>query len=729
MRRYNLKFNINFKPYDWLRVSASSRYSQKFDEVWGGKTSGWAPIYSGSRWRDAFPVFPYKINGYGVSVGRTGTGYSARLASLYSGAGHRQWKYRKIVNTIESNVTPVKGLELNMQYSYSVNRVQQKYRMHKFKYMRGNRLILTTGGLNRLSEWRWRDIYKALNIYGSYEINVANKHNFKLMMGFNQEQFDHDRIGARTEGLITKDKANFNLATGMLSIDGTTTRWAIQGYFARFNYNYKEKYFLESNIRYDGSSRFPENNRWGLFPSIGVAWRVDKEVFWPSSVGNVISSLKLRAAYGRLGNQSVGVNTFRKLVRTGKTNWMDANFNELTYARVPEPLPAQIGWEEITSTNIGVDIGLFEEKLQVTFNLYQRVTSNMYLPGKPLPAVFGASEPRRSYASLRNRGFELSIKYQDQFNVMGSKLFLSLGANVYNNKAVITKFDNPNGLMSTYWEGQILGTIWGYHIAGQFQSDKEAATYQHKFGVDNLIEVYRSALGATSNAEWSRLRAGDIIYVDTNGDGEIDNGNNTLEDHGDLVRIGNSMPKFPFGFNINAKWKQFDISIIGQGVVHQDFYPAGPLYWGTYHRPYVAFLRKDLYAKAWDPNASDNSGNIFPQRQRAYMALNDGRSLYELNDYYLLNIGYLRINNITFGYTLPPKLTQRVNIKNLRIYVSAENVFTFRFGNLTEYLDPEVLSAASIDYANPDDINPNGLDNDQLYPMPKTYSFGIQITF
>lgn len=728
MKRYNLQLSLSATPYDWLKLSAISKFSSRFDEQYAGTKNGWGDEFGVSKWRDLFPNHPAFVDGYGVSVGRTRNGYVGRLGALQEGAAHRQWQYEKQTNTLKAEVRPTDELVLNMDYSHSIDRTDRTFSYKPFSYLSGDRLELMEGeGLNRHNEYRWKDYYQALNIYGTYTENLANRHNFKLMLGFNQEVFDRDRIGARIEDLLTRDKSNIAFGTEILDMEGSTLEWAIQGYFGRFNYDYDGKYLLEVNTRYDGSSRFPEGNQWGLFPSVGIGWQVDKESFWTSSLRDVISSLKLRASYGKLGNQNVGVNTFRQLIGMGRTSWL-IDGQEVNYARAPAPLPANIGWEKITSTNVGVNMGFLDNRLTASLDLYERNTEDMYLPGEPLPAVFGASEPRRNYASMRNRGFEFTVGYNDQFSVMGSPLSFNIQANVSNNTGVITKFDNPNGLLSTFYEGQKLGEIWGYRVDGQFQSDEEAAAFQNQFGTANLTEVYRGILVFGSNSDWNYLKGGDLKYVDVNGDGKIDNGDNTLENPGDLVPIGNAMPQFPFGFNINANWKQFDVSVMGQGVAKQDWYPSGPLYWATFHRPYVSFIRKDILDKVWDPEHPNDPNRIYPQRQRAYNSLSSGRMSYNLNDHYLTNIGYLRIKNLTVGYTLPHELTQKFNINRLRIFFSGENLFTWTFGGLTKYLDPEEVGA-HVSFSNPNGVSARPATDTQLYPMGKTYSAGLEISF
>lgn len=726
MGRYNLRLKLNAKPYDWLQLSGTTKYSERHDEKYAGTKNGWGGAFGVSKWRDLFPNYPAFVDGYGVSVGRTRDGYVGRLGALKEGAAHRQWRYENQTNTLRAVVNPVEGLELNLDYSYNIDRTDRTFSYTPFSYLSGNELeLVEEAGLDRHNEYRWKDTYKALNAFGTYDGDVLDKHNYEVTMGFNQEKFDRGRVGMRIEELLTREKNNIAFGTEMLDMSGSSLKWALQGVFGRFSYDYDSRYFLEVNTRYDGSSRFPKGDRWGLFPSVGVGWQVSDESFWTSSVEDVMSSLKLRASYGKLGNQNVDPNTFRQLMELGKKSWL-VNGQEVNYARAPEPLPASIGWETITSTNLGVDMKFLEDRVTASLDLYERNTRDMYLPGQPLPAVFGATEPRRSYAAIRNRGFELTLGYNDRFEVMGDNLSLNLEANVSNNEGIVTKFDNPDGLLSTLYEGQEIGEIWGYRIDGQFQSDEEAAAFQEKFGRENIVEVYRGILGYGSNDDWNYLRAGDLRYVDVNGDGEINDGNNTLEDPGDLERIGNAMPQFPFGFNISANWNNIDISVFGQGVAKQDWYPSGPLYWGTFHRPYVSFLRKDLLDKVWDPEHPDDPDRIYPQRQRAYNALSSGRMSANVNDHFLTNIGYLRVKNVTLGYTLPSSLTERVNLKSLRVFFSGENLFTWRFGDLTEYLDPEEVGS-HVSYSNPTGVRAKPPRDTQLYPMNKSYTVGVEL--
>jgi len=720
--RYNLKSNLTFVPNTWLELSNDMRFVNEKDEDFGGYRNGYGGIWSTTTWYDLFPFFPNKIDGVPVDVGRDGTGGQGGHAALEEGNNWRRWVRDEFTNTFRAKATPLKGLELNFDYSHRVTYEHRTYRYNEFDMLHTNALTPITTGINRLGEWRWKDRYNALNLYGSYQTSINQDHNFKLLLGYNQEAFDRDRVAAQMNDLLIRDLANLALGTEMYNIDGSAMNWAIQGYFGRFNYDYKNKYLLEVNSRYDGSSRFPSDSRWGFFPSVSAGWQIDREAFW-DPLANKISSFKIRASYGKLGNQTVDVNTFKQLMPVGKATWLE-NGENIIGATAPNPLPKVVTWETTKSTNVGVDVGVLNNRLLASLDLYEKRTEGMYLPGQPLPGVFGANEPRENFAALKNRGFELDLSYRDKFDVAGSPLSFSVSASVSNFIGTIVKYDNPNGLMSTYWEGQRLGEMWGYQIDGQFQSDEEAWDYQQSFQnpTSSLGKVYKFELNTAQNSQWNRLKAGDIKYLDTNGDGKIDKGDYTLENHGDLVPIGNSMPQFPFGFNINASWKNWDMGIAGAGVGKQHWYPTGDIYWGPYQRPYLSFIRKDLVNNAWTP---ENPENTYPQIYRGYVALNGERSLYEMNDYYLENVAFLRVKNFTLGYTLPQDLTQKAKISRLRVFFSGENLLTWSFGGLTKYIDPEQAGSA-VSYSKPGSAVSRADLRD--YPMGKTFSFGVNLS-
>ncbi|WP_242696455.1 TonB-dependent receptor [Longitalea luteola] len=717
LKKYNLKANLTLKANKWLEISNNTQLASDDNLEYAGAKSGYGGLWSNTTWYFLFPFYPTEIDGIPFDFFASGAQGALADRSNYIKL-HRE----QLFNTLSAKITPFKDLQFNIDYSNTISQAARTTRLNQFSYLSGDKVLLQTGGVNRLTEERDRSYYNALNIYGTYSKSLGN-HNLKLLLGFNQEEFNSDQVTAEQGGLLDNDLANLRLGTELLRATGEAGTWGVQGYFGRFNYDFKNKYLLEVNGRYDGSSKFPEQSRWGFFPSVSAGWYVSRENFF-EPLKNTVSSLKLRVSYGKLGNQNIPNNTFLQLMETRQTSWL-MNNGRMNYALAPLPLPKVVSWENTRTIDFGADLGFLNDRLMASFDWYEKHVEDMYLPGQPLPSTFGAAEPKENIGSLRNRGFELSVTYTDRFQVMGSPLRFRATASVYNFVGVITKYPNPNGLMNTYWEGQRLGSIYGYRIDGQFQSDKEAKDYQSSFvnPSASLGQVYNYEINIVQNTEWKGLRAGDIKYLDLNGDGAINKGKNTLEDHGDLDRIGNAMPVCPFGFNISADWKNFDLSIAGTGVAKQDWYPSGDLYWGTYERPYLSFIRKDLVNNAWTPERP----GMYPQIQRAYAALNTSglRSLGETNSYYLTNVGFLRVKNLTIGYTLPEHLTKRAQLQRLRVYVSGENILTWRFGNLTRYLDPE-MAGAGVSYTDPKDAATRGRAED--YPIGKIFSAGINLT-
>lgn len=714
--KYNLKANVGFQANSWLKISDDVQYNTSKQKEYGGYKTSFGGIWSNTTWYNLFAFHPSEIDG--VPFDWAGGGAQG---ALQDASNWQQFYSEQLINTLSAILTPLKGLEINLSYSNRINHIANSTRLNQFDILTGDKANLITTGVNRLTESRNRNYYKALNLYGTYTRDFGD-HHFKLMGGYNQEDYESDNILAEQGDLLFNDLANLNLGTNLLRADGSASVWAVQGYFGRFNYDFKRRYLLEVNARYDGSSRFPSYSRWGFFPSVSAGWYLSREKFW-QPIRHVVNSFKLRGSYGELGNQNVDLYTFSQILGLGQSSWL-VNGTRINYAGLPAPLPSTVSWETTRTVDLGADVSFLSNRLNFSFDWYQKNTSGMYLPGEPLPAVFGASEPKENIASLQNRGFEASVSYKDQFSLMGSPLHFRATASVYNFVGYITKYPNPNGVMSTYWEGQRLGQIWGYHVDGQFQSDEEAQQYQASFSSPskNLGQVYKYIINTVQNSQWKGLHAGDIKYVDLDGDGSIDKGNYTLDDHGDIRPIGNAMPQFPFGFSISADWKGFDLSIAGTGVARQDWYPTGDIYWGTYERPYLSFIRKDLITNAWTP---EHPKNTYPQIYRGYASLGAQRSLGEVNDYYLTNVGYLRIRNLTLGYSLPQHLLSRINVKGLRFYFSGENLFTFRFSRLTHYIDPE-MAGSGINYNDPG----NAVSRARLedWPITKTISGGVSIT-
>ncbi|WP_170283940.1 SusC/RagA family TonB-linked outer membrane protein [Flagellimonas olearia] len=714
--RKNIKGNISFKVNDWLRLSNDIQYNTGNQIEYGGRAAGW-----GSTWTyDNNYLFAFDspiIDG--VPFNRAG---GVTFASVLTGNSYEDYDYKQLVNTFSTIITPFDNLKINVDYSYRFTNTNWSRRLNPFQSLIGERLEEQTRGLNRLTEQKTENVYNVLNAYANYSQSIGKHHNLKLTLGYNQEDLNEDDVIAEQGGLFDPNYSSLNLGTELLRADGSSTNWAVQGVFGRFHYDFDDKYLFDFTARYDGSSRFPKDSRWGFFPSASAGWFLSKENFW-EGIEPTVSMFKLRGSYGILGNQNVGLYTFSQLLAIDTTDWLVGSAR-LNMVSAPNPLPSSSTWENTATTNFGLDLGFFDNKLTTSLDVYRKEVTDMYLPGEPLPGVFGANEPRENSADLEVKGFELSLSYQNTFTLKGKPLRFKVGGSLNNSVGRITKYSNPNGLLSSFYEGQTLGEIWGYRTDGQFQSDEEALEYQNTFVNPelHLSDVYNFVFNGAQNNAFKGLRGGDVKYLDVDGDGKIHNGDNTLEDHGDLRVIGNAMPKYQFGFLISSEWNGFDLLVQGSGVGSQDWYPRGRMYWGTYERPYVAYIRKDLVSNAW---SVDNPKGNYPRIERGYTALSSNRQLSAVNDHYLENLGYLRVKNLTLGYTLPQEITRKVSIERLRLYFSGENLFTFRFGGLTKYLDPE-QAGSGVSLSNPNAATSSSDVED--YPMNKMFSLGVNIT-
>lgn len=364
----------------------------------------------------------------------------------------------------------------------------------------------------------------------------------------------------------------------------------------------------------------------------------------------------------------------------------------------------------MNTTNLGLDLELFQSKLTITGDIYQRATLNMLTAGKTIPAYYGATIPKENASDLLTKGWELSVNWKQQLQVAGKPLSYYFGIGLGDNTSKITRFDNPNKNLANFYEGQTLGEIWGYEVNGYFKTDEEAANYDvDQRSVNTIINTSAIDQG---------LRAGDLKFEDLDGDKVITKGDNTKDNPGDRKIIGNSLPRYNFNVNLGGNWNNFDLSIFLQGVGKQDWYPGTEAinFWGPYSRPYATFIPRDFLSKVW---SEDNPDAYFP-RARGYVALNkENRSLGVANTKYLQNLAYIRLKNITIGYSLPAIMASKIGLSRLRVYFSGENLLTATKLK-SKYIDPEQASTE-----NSYNVSTSTA---KTYPWAKTFMFGLDIS-
>jgi TonB-linked SusC/RagA family outer membrane protein len=559
---------------------------------------------------------------------------------------------------------------------------------------------------NDLQERYDKTNYLAANLYGEYENTFAEDHHFKALLGYNFEQSVFKRIQEQRNGLIFPNAQDISLALGQsVTTTGGWEQWDILGGFFRFNYDFRDKYLLEVNGRYDGSSKFPQDQQFGFFPSVSAGWRLSKESFWHVSP-KVISDVKIRGSYGSLGNGNINSYSFLEQLAISQSGRV-LNGQRPQVTSAPGVIPNGLTWETSTTKDLGADISFLENRLAFTGDLYTRKTTNMFTVGPTLPDVFGAAVPKGNYADLKTTGWEMTLSWQDQFNA-GSKPFnYGISINAAHYEAVITKYNNPNKNLSDYYVGEKLGDIWGYVTEGFWTADDVSQAAAMNKNISNNSSVWLP---------------GDIKYADLNKDGVISHGNQTVSNPGDLVIIGNTTPRYTYGISLNADWNNFFFGAFLQGTGRTDWYPSpeSDAFWGQYNRPYNAALKSQL-GHIW----TEDDPNAYWPRYRGYVALSGQRELSVPQTRYLQNAAYLRLKNIQFGYKLPQKLISKLKMSNASVYISGENLWvTSPMFKITKHnFDPESIDGS-------DRVLTGGTNGDaQNYPMLKSVTLGLNITF
>lgn len=620
----------------------------------------------------------------------------------------RENKYWIVANQLDYKVFD--DLVLTASYAYKNRNYIYKRRSMPFEYSRaeGATSTFTSGTItDYYQEGHMQIDDNNLNIYGTYTHVWDKKHNFKVVAGGQYEDYRTTDLSVKKNDLLSKDLSSFTVAQGETTVGQDISAYRTLGYFARVNYDYEGKYLAEISGRWDGTSKFASKDRWGFFPSASIGWRMSSEKFW-NKLLPVVNNAKFRFSVGSLGNQQVSNYAyFDQIYTDNKMSYTFDGLNKAYYASVSSPLSSSLTWETVSTYNWGLDLGFLDSKLTLTADIYIRDTKDMLTHSITLPSVFGATTPKENCADLRTNGWELYIGWQDKFNLAGKPFHYNVSATIGDYKSKITKFNNPDKLISDYYEGMTLGEIWGYKVAGLFATDEEAAAYQAKIN-DKAVNgrVY-------SSKKDNHLMAGDVKFMDLDGDNVISEGSGTVADPGDKRIIGNSLPRYSYSFRLGADWNGIDFNAFFQGVGKRNWYPTTYAYdfWGPYSFPSLSFIHKDFTDNVW---SEDNQGAYFP-RPRGYASYSGG-ALGVVNDRYLQNAAYLRLKNLTVGYTIP--ISKKI-INSLRVYFTAENLFYW--SPLKKYcktVDPEMIYASSYNSG-------SGVG----YSYSKSFSFGLDIKF
>tara|TARA_R110002051_G_scaffold314666_1_gene391951 strand:+ start:1387 stop:4515 length:3129 start_codon:yes stop_codon:yes gene_type:complete len=617
----------------------------------------------------------------------TNKAYSLHIADQ---GGRRESEDDQFNNTLGAVINPFKDFKITTNFSFNTHTdIYKEYQKILYEYGPTGEVVGTQREANisyarkRFSVNKFYDI----NIYADYDKTIK-EHYFGITSGFQQSNNHWYNLDGYRNDLINENIIALSAASGEdISISDGETEWITRGVFARLNYRFKDKFLLEINGRYDGSSRFAQDERWGLFPSVSAGYIISKENFL-KNISSQINQLKLRVSYGTLGNSNVDNNYYTSTMNKVQSGYMVGNAGFLDYVSAPSLGNYNLTWEKPTTFNIGLDATVFNNSLQFTLDWYKRKTIDMVGPQEPLPSVLGTSVPDSNNTEMEGTGFEFSTTYKHQ---IGKDFNYDVTFNISTHKEKILKYYNPSGYIYSYYEGQRLGEIWGYETDGFINTEDDLSTMPDQSDIGSKWDL------------------GDILYTDLNGDGKVNDGDLTLEDHGDLKRIGNSTPKFEYNISAGAAYKGFNFRMYWRGMGHTDWWPGGGQGAYAYYTDEIFFGVSDNKYNFTALN--DHKDHWTPENQNAYYPrpLVQGGNSYKnikTQTKYLQDRAFLRLKSLQVGYTIPTKVSQKFGIQKINILLSGENLVTFT--KLRIY-DPE---------------RP-GL----IYPLQKVYALGLRLNF
>lgn len=684
-KRYNLTANLHTEPTKWLRLDLRTRFARRDVNVpfeYSNQVGNWIHMATTRHpnWALRDPNGKFSVAGN---------------VDLMASGGRHETAEDDLTLIGSAEAEFIKDWKIHLDYSYNNQASKNNYH---------NALVWSYGpqgnkfpagpSQNSFGEEMFWDNFQSLNLFSSYDKKIG-RHNLKFLAGYQQEVYNGQKVGGERADLITDLIPSFSTATGIPTVSDAILNWATMGVFGRINYNFDEKYLLELNGRYDGSSRFPEDNRFGFFPSVSIGYNLAKEKYWDKWRHHV-NDFKIRASYGSLGNQNVRNYLYLATIPINSNIPYILNGVRVNSLSAPGLISPDITWETSRTVNLGIDVALLRNRLEISYDRFVRNTLDMFGPASVLPATLGAGVPYQNNADLQTKGFELTITWRDR---IGTNFSYNATLVLSDYKSTIRKYYNPQKLLplntrynGVYYEGMTMGEIWGMETKGIIQSDADIASMsdQSPFG-----------------GNWSE---GDVMYADLNGDKKIDWGNTTLADHGDLKVIGNSTPRYSFGLNLGFNYKGLDFTMFWQGVLKRDAWLGGDgwgndgnLFWG-----FTPGFGNNIYRSTIDFWTPENRGAYYPKPYLSYEVVKNHRP----QSRYLQNAAYARLKNLQVGYDLT-SFVKKFGFRKLRIFASGENLITIT--KLHKNYDPELLGG--------------GWGTGKVYPVLKTISVGANITF
>ncbi len=725
-KTYQLRSKISIKATDRLTIDNNTSFSSMnyLQPIFQKTISGGV----GSQlWQIAmmgFPVMPTHNDDGTYSIGAASGGF---VAFNDDNSAQNESK-STFVTTLGATYEPFKDIfKIRADFSYKhLNSTRDTYLAPvKYSTAPGTFTDYVPQTESYLTRRNYKTNYITANVVGTFTPKLGKNHDLNLVAGWNLENYNYYANSIKRTGMTYPDMPNLELMDGTeVELVQNVTSYGLAGFFGRANYTLFDRYIVELSARYDGSSKFPVNQQWGFFPSASVGWRVSEEP-WLEGAKSWLNNLKIRANAGSLGNGTIAPYSYLTTMGISKTSVIfDGGFTN----RVGDPsvVPDNLTWEKVTTYDVGLDFDILNSRLSFSSDYYVRNTTDLYITGPEIPAIFGDSTPKGNYGALQTKGWELTLSWRDSFKIGNHDFTYSVKGSLWDSRTWVTKYYNESGNIYNYYEGKELGEIWGFRTDGYFLSNQEAQEWNAAHKDEFHIQVPAGG-----------PYAGDLKFLDIDDNGAVNAGNWTLDNHGDLERIGNVMPRFNYGLNLDFKWNGIGLSMFLQGVGKRDWYPSrgSDFFWAGYGRAYCAYILKDQYGdntvkldKSTENWTVSNADSKPYWTRRAYGVGNNYTGAMSFaNDYFLQNAAYLRLKNLTVDYSFPSKLLKKVKIEKLRIYFSGENLLTWSpLYKHTSMFDPEVIGNGDSDFH---DGTSSSMGDGYSYPMLRTYTFGINLTF
>ena len=674
--RYNINMNLNSKITDWFDVASKISFNtNNYNEPYMNPQKGsvWSAMKNEPGRNINMPI----MTGANDPIPDA---YTDNILGWLAYGATQETKKTNTVFSVTPTITFCPEFNIKAELSYRPTEYFQKRFIPVRNYVVDAwRTVNTHTSPSSVREETRHSDYYTINAYANFNKSFG-KHNVSAIAGFNQEWYKYRMNWGEAEEVITNDLPTIGMTSGTQYASDAFEHWAIRGAFVRANYDYLGRYLFEFSGRYDGTSRFGKDTRFQFFPSFSAGWRISEEQFMKNT-HSWLDNLKIRGSWGSLGNQNVA--NYAYIASYGAANYISWVMDgEQLKGMNPTGLIARdLTWETAKTLDFGVDITTLNGRLDATFDWYTRRTTDILMNGTKLPAVLGATVPKRNTGELKTNGWELSLKWKDRLN-NGIRYDVGFVLSDYQSE-VIHFSGNPNSLLSTLYDGMKMGEIWGYETVGILQ--------ENDFTIDENGKYILN--GPSQNKIAGSWYPGDIRYADLNNDDEISTGDNTLENPGDRKIIGNSTPRFQYGITGNISWKNFDLNIFFQGIGKKDVWISDNAFWGG-----------SGSAGNWE--MLNNSWT--PERTNAKYPMYAGRGQnQQVQTGYLFNGAYLRLKTLALGYTLPKAWTNKAKLSTVRLSLSGYNLFEIT--QIPDTFDPDQISSA--------------------YPMMRSVAFGLQVGF